>query len=121
MVTKVPLSISVGHGLAGREQTFSPNSVHGPNEDIGSYEVILDVKVFDTYVIQELIAVFSDNRYSRLSRGGTWTSWQRTDIDSIELNPLTSVDNPSSFDFDSNLQSFTCRWCRRSVTNKRFS
>ena len=76
---------------------------NGPTEDVGSYEIIMDVKVFDTYVIQELIAVFSERRYSRLSKGVPWGSWYRTDLASIDVNTLTTINNPSSFNFDSNL------------------
>ena len=78
------------------------NLQNAPSEDIGSYEMILDVKLFDSYVIQELIAVFSERRYSRLRKGTTWSSWKRIDIDGIDLNPRTIINHPTSFDFNSN-------------------
>ena len=80
-----------------------PNLENGPTEDIGSYEIILDVKLFDSYVIQELIAVFSERRYSRLRKGSAWSGWKRIDIDGIDLNPRTIINHPTSFDFNSNL------------------
>ena len=79
------------------------NLQNGPSEDINSYEIILDVKLFDTYVIQELIAVFSNRRYSRLRKGSAWSGWKRIDIDGIDLNPRTVINHPTAFDFNSNL------------------
>ena len=79
------------------------NLQNGPTEDISSYEIILDVKLFDTYVIQELIAVFSERRYSRLRKGSAWSGWKRIDIDGIDLNPRTIINHPTAFDFNSNL------------------